>query len=479
LERSMQVVFEFNPELKAKLGPRFAEETADIAQMLETLEREFLQARAPRISAEAWRELASRAVNDMFEFGDQIAPERRKLIEGRVADLKREQAETLGVASLCALLALAWAGLLGRRLLGSIREREAQRRELRLVLDAMPAMIAYADRDERIQYHNLAFAGHHGASENELVGKTMIELLGPERHATTKAYRDRALAGEALAYERRQAHADGRNVDLSVAMVPNRGADGAVAGYYTMMVDVTELKRVESMKSEFVSVVSHELRTPLTSIKGALGLLAGPMSGQLPQAARSLSEVALDSCNRLARLIDDLLDMDKIISGKMQLSLAAVDLALVAAQAIERNQTFALSRAVRLDLLVAETRARVTGDADRLHQVFANLITNAVKHSPKGGVVDIAVAKRITAAGERIRITVRDRGRGVPADFKPRLFGKFAQAESVLKRTIGGSGLGLAISKAIVEQHGGSIGHDDADPADGGGAIFWFELPLN
>jgi signal transduction histidine kinase len=253
--------------------------------------------------------------------------------------------------------------------------------------------------------------------------------------------------------------------------------------------DVTERKREEQVlaaakdaaeagnraKSEFLGVVSHELRTPLTSIRGALGLLAGPLAAQLPAQARSLSAVALASSERLGRLIDDILDMEKIISGKMTLAVAAVDLAWLAAEAIERNQTFALSRRVRLDLVAPHGEVAARADPDRLHQVFANLISNAVKASPAGAAVEIAVARVATTRGKRVRVTVRDRGPGVPQTFRPRLFERFSQAEDPLTRAREGTGLGLAISKVLVEQHGGTIGHEDAP---GGGALFWFALPL-
>jgi signal transduction histidine kinase len=184
----------------------------------------------------------------------------------------------------------------------------------------------------------------------------------------------------------------------------------------------------------------------------------------------SLSTVALASSEHLGRLIDDILDMEKIQSGKMQLSIERLDLSALAERAVELYRIGAQVHEVRLALAAAPDLAAVRGDRDRLHQVFANLISNAVKHSPAGAAVEIAVAR----TEERMRVTVRDRGPGVPPEFRPRLFEKFSQAGGRNASSRGGTGLGLAITKAIVEAHGGAIGHEDAE---GGGARFWFELP--
>ncbi len=212
---------------------------------------------------------------------------------------------------------------------------------------------------------------------------------------------------------------------------------------YAVARDIEEQKRIEQLKNDFVSVVSHELRTPLTSIRGSLGLIAGGVAGELPAKARSLVDIAAKNCERLVRLINDILDVEKIESGQMGFRLAPVDLAALAGQAVESNRAYAEGYEVELRIsflgeAVEGRGARVWGDADRLLQVITNLISNAVKFSPRGGVVEVAVTR---GEGEA-RVAVTDHGPGVPPEFRQRIFEKFAQADSSSTREKGGTGLG-------------------------------------
>ena len=225
------------------------------------------------------------------------------------------------------------------------------------------------------------------------------------------------------------------------------------------------------MKSDFVSVVSHELRTPLTSISGALGLITGGALGEVPEAMRSMLDIAQQNSLRLGLLISDLLDMDKLIAGKMQLQLQVQPLTPLLQEALCANQGYFEQYGVRGELGVLDT-AQVSVDAHRLQQVLANFLSNAAKFSPPGEVVILSSQHQ----GDRIRVSVTDRGPGVPASFRERMFQKFSQADSSDTRQKGGTGLGLAISKELIERMHGRIGFD-AERTQG--ACFWFELPIH
>ncbi len=261
---------------------------------------------------------------------------------------------------------------------------------------------------------------------------------------------------------------DGRTFERYSA--PVRSKIGTYYGRVWYYRDITDRKAVERMKTEFVSMVSHELRTPLTSIRGALGLIAGGVAGPLSAQAGAMVEIALKNSERLIRLINDILDIEKIESGKMSFNFKPLGLPQLITGAIDANRAFAAELGV--SLLAAEPLAEVwvLGDADRITQVLTNLISNAAKFSPQGETVVIALERR----GSQAWVQVTDRGPGIPDEFRERIFQRFAQADSSNTRRQGGTGLGLSISRAIVERHGGQIGFE---AAPGGGTSFFVTLP--
>ena len=240
---------------------------------------------------------------------------------------------------------------------------------------------------------------------------------------------------------------------------------------WSIIEDTSERKRIERMKNEFISTVSHELRTPLTAIHGALGLVVGGAVEELPGAQREMVEIAHKNSQRLTHLIDDLLDMDKLVAGKMHFDLQPQPLMPLLEQAIQENQAYADQYGVRLALAQACGEAQVEVDAQRLQQVLANLLSNAATFSPESSEVTLSAALR----HGRVRVSVADRGLGIPNEFRDRIFDKFSQADASNTRQKGGSGLGLAITRELVERMGGTIGFDSVS---GHGATFWFELSI-
>jgi PAS domain S-box-containing protein len=235
--------------------------------------------------------------------------------------------------------------------------------------------------------------------------------------------------------------------------------------------DITEQKKVERIKNEFVSTVSHELRTPLTSIAGSLGLLVGGAAGSLPARAGRLVDIAHNNSKRLVRLVNDILDIEKIESGKMTFDFSAVPLRPLVEQCIEANRGYAETYDVRFELDPAAADSVVLADPDRLTQVVTNLLSNAAKFSPAKGRVEVGIERQ----ADRVRLSVRDHGPGIPEEFRNRIFQKFAQADSSDTRQKGGTGLGLAIVRSIVERHGGSV---DFESAVGEGTTFSVRLPI-
>jgi signal transduction histidine kinase len=232
----------------------------------------------------------------------------------------------------------------------------------------------------------------------------------------------------------------------------------------------TERKRLERLKDEFVSTVSHELRTPLTSISASLGLLAGNVAGILPEPARRLLGIAHTNSQRLVRLVNDILDIEKLESGHVVFDLRRIDVGSLVERTIDANRGFAEDHNVRIRFEGSSTVAEVRADADRLAQVITNLLSNAVKFSPADNEVVVTVGH----ASDFVRISVRDHGPGIHPGFESRIFERFAQADATNTRRKGGTGLGLSIVKQIVDRLGGEVGFIDAA---GGGTIFHVDLP--
>jgi PAS domain S-box-containing protein len=354
---------------------------------------------------------------------------------------------------------------------------EHLRRHHERILDAVGEGVHGIDLDGKIVFENPAAVAMLGWDLRELIGQSAHALMHHTRadgspypqaecqiYATLQDGITRQVANEVFWRK------DGSSFPVDYASTPMRDQQGALVGAVVTFRDVTERKKIERMKSEFVSTVSHELRTPLTSIRGALSLLQGKHGAALPEKGQHLLDMAKRNSERLTLLINDILDLEKIESGSLALEFKALDLAQLAQQALDANEGYAHQHGVRLVLARLPQGAMVQGDEHRLLQVFANLLSNAVKYSPNEGEVVVSVARRDT----RYRVSVKDHGRGIPAEFRSRMFQRFAQADSSDTREKGGTGLGLSVTKAIVERHGGTL---DFASELGAGSEFFFDLP--
>ncbi|MCK6589502.1 MAG: ATP-binding protein [Polyangiaceae bacterium] len=373
------------------------------------------------------------------------------------------------------------------------RATEKRLRELtalqRAILDSANYAIISCDPTGLIRTFNASATRMSGYSAEDVVGRANLIALHERMEVMVRAKElSRELGipveagpdvlfvkprrGQADEMEWTYIRKDGSRFPILLSVTVLRDETGAIIGYLAVGKDLTDHKEVDRMKSEFISTVSHELRTPLTSIRGALGLLDGGVVGTLPPEAQEVVQIAIANSERLVRLINELLELDKMEAGKLELHLQNIDPAKLVTAALEGIRGMADQAGIKLSGSI-DVRGVVRGDWDRLIQVLTNLLSNAIKFSPEGGRVHVNV-ERVSRAG--LRFSVVDEGPGVPPDQLHKLFKKFQQLDSSDSRQKGGTGLGLAISKALVEHHGGTIG---VDSRPGQGSAFWFEVPFD
>jgi PAS domain S-box-containing protein len=350
------------------------------------------------------------------------------------------------------------------------RDASAPEAILACLIEVCPFSIIVVGSFGKIVLANQETERMFGYSQDELIGQT-VELLIPARlrtrhgrHRGQFAADHRSLLPRNLCGGRK----DGTEFPAEVSINPIQTAEGILA--LGVIVDISERLRLEGLKDEFVATVSHELRTPLTSIAGALSLLINNAGGTLPELAKRLIKIANANSQRLVRLVNSILDMERIESGKVVFVQKRIEVRALVEEAIEANRVFADGFGVRIRLDPSSVSGDIRGDPDWLLQVVTNLLSNAVKFSPAAENVEVMIER----PSGNIRISVRDHGHGVPQDFRPRIFEKFAQADASDARQLGGTGLGLSIVKQIVTRLGGEVGFDDAP---GGGAVFHVEFP--
>lgn len=256
-----------------------------------------------------------------------------------------------------------------------------------------------------------------------------------------------------------------------MALATQKMQYGDQSKFATIARDVTERHRVDRLKNEFVSTVSHELRTPLTSINGALKLINGGALGEVSGQMAEMLKIAENNTDRLLCLVSDILDMQKIEAGKMVFSFSELALLPFLEKAVQDNEHYAIQHEVTLMLAHSAQDCLIEADSVRLDQVLDNLISNAIKFSPKGG--DVVLSSIVN--DDHAVITVSDSGSGIPEEFRDKIFDQFTQSDASDTRKVGGTGLGMSIAKAIVEEHKGTI---DFESELGKGTIFYINLPI-
>jgi|GEM_PF-2192799 len=339
-------------------------------------------------------------------------------------------------------------------------------------VEQMSVGLTLTDSSGRIVFANRAEAAMHGYAPEELIGRLGRELGFPGEPPPSPA----ALDGTPWGRQRLNRRQDGSMFPVRLVSDDVRDEGGNVLGRVTLCEDVTERVRLDRMQEEFVTVVGHELRTPLTSILGCLALLR---RGDAP-AERTAEALAVAERNgrHLLDLVRDLLDLERAVSGALDVELRAVPIADVLREAADRAEAGSAERRIQLDLLELAKRpdgrpATVLADRHRLLQVLGHLLSNALKFSPAKEPVRLGALP----GAERTTLVVADRGPGIPDTFRHRLFEPFLQADASTTRPAGGAGLGLALARALTERMGGTLEVADGAAAEGHGTTLHVDLP--
>lgn len=356
------------------------------------------------------------------------------------------------------------------------------------ILDSANYSIISCQLNGMIQSFNKEAEQSLGYSADEVIGKYTPAIIHDPKEVEQRAqelslelgrvvepgfdvFVEKCKQGQPEEREWTYVRKDGTRFPILLSVTAIRDENGNITSYLGVASNITERKKVEKMKNEFISTVSHELRTPLTSIRGALGLVIGGLAGEISEKTKPLIKIALNNCERLVRLINDILDIEKIESGKMQFHPKVVNMNDLVKQSMEANMEYVAAFNVKLSFDATDENQFAYVDPDRILQVLTNLISNAVKFSPPHESVSIQV---ITMEGNIVRVQISDKGPGIPENFRKQIFNKFMQADSSDTRKKGGTGLGLSISKSIIERSGGNIGFESEQ---GKGSKFYFEFP--
>jgi PAS domain S-box-containing protein len=359
-------------------------------------------------------------------------------------------------------------------LLEAHRAVEAYGRKLALFSERAPIAVFEVDPRATILDMNPAAENLFGYGSPELVGRSGVAMLfgAEDLSRTEKWWADFVAAGvPATIVTERSVRRDGLEITVEWTLTPLVDERNVVTSVVLQGRDITQQRAAERVRSEFTSTLSHELRTPLTSILGSLQLLRSGVLGELHRDHDEVVEIAERNGQRLLDLINEVLDIEKIESGRLTIVPEMVALDELVRDALRLNQGFADRFLVRLRLEGELPAVMVRADRKRLMQVLTNLLSNAAKFSPPKGDVDVSLG----VDQGRVRVSVADRGPGIPATFRSKIFGRFAQADSADSRIKGGTGLGLAICKRLVQMMDGDVGFADRP---GGGTTFYFELPV-
>lgn len=368
----------------------------------------------------------------------------------------------------------------------ALRQSENQ---LRSITNALPVLIAYVDDQECYQFNNQAYADWLGKPLTTISGTHLRQVWGEDCYQRMQPHVYTVLSGHVVTYENEINLPNGNIRSVNVTYIPHLDIEDRVSGFFALTSDISDRKAIERMKDEFISVVSHELRTPLTSLHSALKILATGRLGTLPEDGQQLLAIADENTERLVRLVNNVLDLQRIESGAVKMEKQACNAADLTIQAVAAMQAMAQQHGITL--IDRSVDVRLWVDADYILQALTNLISNAIKFSAAGKSVWLVVecqpptrgrksvrsktAKaRIVAESVGILFQVRDEGQGIPANKLESIFERFQQVDSSDSRKKGGTGLGLTICRKIIEQHGGKIW---AESTLGVGSTFSFTLP--
>jgi PAS domain S-box-containing protein len=349
----------------------------------------------------------------------------------------------------------------------ALRRSEEQ---LRLITNALPVLIAYVDEHQCYRFNNKAYEDWIGQSPADIYGSKLQTVWGIDYYERMQVYVKLALLGQVVAYENEITLKDGLPCSVNVTYIPHLDEQKNVKGFFALTSDISDRKAIERMKDEFIAVVSHELRTPLTSLHSALKILATGRLGSLSSDGKQMLEIADDNTERLVRLVNNVLDLQRIESGDVKMEKQVCNVAALMIQATESMQPMAQQQGVVLAVKPIDIEILV--DSDYIVQALTNLLSNAIKFSSTDGTV------WLTAEGKsntEVLFSVRDQGQGIPLDKLESIFEKFQQVDSSDSRRKGGTGLGLTICRKIIEQHEGKIW---AESTLGEGSTFSFTLPL-
>lgn len=362
----------------------------------------------------------------------------------------------------------------------ALRRSEEQ---LRLITNTLPVLIAYVDKQQCYRFNNQAYQTWLGLYPQKINGCHLQQVHGEEIYEKIHSHVEMALSGQIVTYEDELSWQDGEMHSVSVTYIPHvsEGETAKVKGFFALTSDISDRKAIERMKDEFISVVSHELRTPLTSIHSSLKILATGKLGELSTKGQRMLAIADEQTERLVRLVNNVLDLQRIESGKVKMDKKACKAKELMIEAVQTMQTMAQEHGIKL--VTQYTDSSVWADYDYIVQTLTNLLSNAIKFSPSGSTVWLSVkgkkssnkVKKISKSiPNKITFQVRDQGQGIPEDQLKTIFERFEQVDSSDARKKGGTGLGLTICRKIVEQHGGKIW---AESVLGKGSTFYFTLP--
>ncbi|MEN9567030.1 MAG: hypothetical protein RLZZ69_2226, partial [Cyanobacteriota bacterium] len=358
----------------------------------------------------------------------------------------------------------------------ALRHSEEQ---LRLIANGLPVLIAYVDNQQHYRFNNQAYQTWLGLSPQEICNQHLAQVHGDEDYQQISQYVASVLKGETVTYERDLVLQDGCLHSLSVTYIPHLQKQNTVQGFFALTSDISDRKAIERMKDEFLSVVSHELRTPLTSIHSSLKILSTGKLGSLATQGERMLKIADEQTERLVHLVNNVLDLQRIQSGKINMNKQACQARELTEEAVQAMKTLAQSQGIQLSC--QPSNLVVWADRDYIVQTLTNLVSNAIKFSPPQSTVVLSAVKNSQLNLDRqpqstsyITFAVQDRGQGIPQDRLETIFERFQQVDSSDSRKKGGTGLGLAICRQIVEGHGGQIW---AESCLDNGSTFYFTLP--